>query len=65
MRFIQSEIKIKMKTTLVAYLMALFFSGTTPLVDLKYNIHDDHIYLASLGDISDVGSKTLISGFLF
>jgi len=35
------------------------FSGITPLVGIKFNKHDEHIYIASLGDISGVGSKIL------
>tara|TARA_R110001592_G_scaffold140906_2_gene362037 strand:- start:10108 stop:11358 length:1251 start_codon:yes stop_codon:yes gene_type:complete len=35
------------------------FSGITPLVGLKFNQNDHHIYIASLGDISGVGSKIL------
>jgi len=35
------------------------FSGATPLVGIKFNSHDNHIYLASLGDITGIGSKIL------
>lgn len=35
------------------------FSGMTPLVGLKFNPSDNRIYIASLGDISGVGSKIL------
>ena len=35
------------------------FSGLTPLVGLTFNPQDNHIYIASLGDVSGVGSKIL------
>jgi sugar lactone lactonase YvrE len=35
------------------------FSAATPLVGIKFNTHDNHIYMASLGDITGVGSQIL------
>jgi len=35
------------------------FSGLTPLVGIKFNPQDNHIYMASLGDISGTGSKIM------
>jgi DNA-binding beta-propeller fold protein YncE len=35
------------------------FSGVTPLIGIKFNPHDNHIYVASLGDITGIGSKIL------
>lgn len=34
-------------------------SGPTPLVGIRFNVEDQHIYVASLGDITGVGSKIL------
>jgi DNA-binding beta-propeller fold protein YncE len=35
------------------------FSGSTPLVGVKYNPQDNHVYMASVGDITGLGSKIL------
>lgn len=35
------------------------FSGPTPMVGIRYNPADNHIYVTSLGDITGVGSKIL------